>query len=67
MIVGEARSSVLAIVFGGDFRCFSARVVFTILFVQIRFEAEEEEEFKLVLVDEHFSVSPEFAAKVAKA
>jgi hypothetical protein len=67
MIVGDDRISVFSIVFGGDLRCFIERLVLRILFVQFRFDVDDDDEFKLVFVDEHLSVSPELAAKVAKA
>ena len=67
MIDGDERISFLVIIFGGDLRCFIERVLLTSLFVQFRFDADEDDEFKLVFVDEHLSASPELAARVAKA
>ncbi len=67
MIVGDERISFFVIDFGEDFRCFIERLVLRILFVQFLFDVDEDEEFKLVFVDEHLSVSPEFAANVTNA
>lgn len=67
MRVGEGRTSVFRRDFAGDFRCFIVRLLLRILLPLRRLEVDEDEEFKLVFVDEHLSVSPEFAAKVANA
>ena len=69
MMVGDGKISFFVINLGDDLRCFIERLVLRILFVQLRFDIdeEEEEEFKLVLVDEHLSFSPELAANVANA
>jgi hypothetical protein len=67
MIVGDDIISFFVIDFGEVFRCFIERFVFRILFVQFRFDADDDDEFKLVFVDIHLSFSPEFAANVANA
>lgn len=67
MRVGDGRISFLVIDFDGDFRCLIERLLFRTLFAPLRLDADEEEEFKLVFVDEHLSVSPELAASVANA
>jgi hypothetical protein len=67
MIEGDEMISFLVVNLGEDLRCFIGRVGLRILFVQLRFDVDDDEEFKLVFVDEHLSLSPELAAKVAKA
>jgi len=67
MIVGDDRISFFVIDLGDDLRCFIERFVLRILFVPFLFDADDDEEFKLVFVDEHLSASPELAAKVTNA
>lgn len=67
MRVGEVRISALGNDFDGDLRCFIGREFLRTFVLPCRFDADDDEEFKLVLVDEHLSASPEFAARVANA
>jgi hypothetical protein len=67
MIVGEEIISFFAMDFGDGLRCLIERLVLRILPVGMRFDAEDDDEFKLVFVDEHLSASPELAASVARA
>ena len=58
-------------VFGEDLRCLIERLVLRILLPGWRFESDDaddvDEQFRLVFVDEHLSLSPELAANVASA
>lgn len=42
-------------------------MVLRILFGQFLADVDDDDEFKLVFVDEHLSTSPEFAANVTNA